>query len=116
LLELNTQVDFNDFDCMVCYCRGDTYKVTEVRIQEAQQTVDVFEQVVLLLRFKDSAILLIKGQTETLLGLSPENLCLPLKNIPNSTSIYISQRQNQYDLERRLFGDSDDGITRFRLW
>jgi len=33
LLELNTQVDFNDFDCMVCYCRGDTYKVTEVKFR-----------------------------------------------------------------------------------
>jgi len=52
LLELNTQVDFNDFDCMVCYCRGDTYKVTEVKNLQAQQTVDVFERVVLLLRFK----------------------------------------------------------------
>lgn len=85
LLELNTQVDFNDFDCMVCYCRGDTYKVTEVKkfFRKLQQTVDVFERVVLLLRFKDSANFINKKAKRDSLGFKPGKIYVYLyKNIP----------------------------------
>src|SRR5918997_3309876 len=31
LISLKTSVDLNDFDSMVCYCRGDIYKITSVK-------------------------------------------------------------------------------------
>lgn len=85
LLELNTQVDFDDFDCMVCYCRGDNYKITEVKkfFRKVQQTVDVFERVVLLLKFKDSVSFFNKKAKRDQLGFKPGKMYVYFyKNIP----------------------------------
>lgn len=86
LLELNTQVDFDDFDYMVCYCRGDVYKITWVKkfFRKVQQTVDVFERVVLLLKFKDSANFINKkAKPDEQLGFKPGKIYVYFyKNIP----------------------------------
>lgn len=84
LLELNTQVDFKDFDYMVCYCRGDTYKIisTEKFFRKFKQKVDVFERVALLLKFKDSAYFINK-KNKAQLGFIPGKMYVYLyKNIP----------------------------------
>lgn len=85
LLELNTHVDFDDFDYMVCYCRGDIYKITSVQkfFRKVQQKVDVFERVVLLLKFKDSANFINKKAKRDQLGFKPGKIYVYLyKNIP----------------------------------
>ena len=85
LLELDTQVDFNDFDYMVCYCRGDTYITTEVKkfFKKSQQTVNIFERVVLLLKFKDSANFISKKAKQNQVGFKPGKIYVYLyKNIP----------------------------------
>ena len=55
LLELKTDVDFNDFDRVVCYYRGDTETVAKVKklVKQVEKKVEVLERVALLLKFKD---------------------------------------------------------------
>ena len=57
LIELNTRVDFNDFEAMVCYCRGDVYReVTRKKwiFWKKKEILDVFERVAIFLSFKDA--------------------------------------------------------------
>ena len=63
LLELETRVDLNDFDQIVCYCRGEKDKVTtrkKLFFWKEQQTVQFFERVALLIKFKKAAALTAK--------------------------------------------------------
>ncbi|NET08406.1 MAG: DUF3754 domain-containing protein [Symploca sp. SIO2B6] len=55
VIELKTDVDFNDFQQMTCYCRGDIYKINLVKkfFKKVEQTIDVFERVVLLIHFQE---------------------------------------------------------------
>jgi hypothetical protein len=56
VIELKTKVDFGDFDRIICYCRGDTYKVIQVKkfyFWKEDKKIDIFERVVLLIKFKD---------------------------------------------------------------
>ncbi|MCA8997301.1 MAG: DUF3754 domain-containing protein [Planctomycetaceae bacterium] len=54
LIDLSTHVDLEDFDRVVCFARGDVVKPTTVtkwfRLREVD--VDVFERVILMLKFK----------------------------------------------------------------
>ena len=56
LFDLKTEVDFNDFAEMLCYCQGDiidTVKIKKFFWQTKEKKVDVFERVVLLIKFKE---------------------------------------------------------------
>lgn len=56
LFELRTEVDFNDFERMICYCRGDVSQTTVVKrwfFKKVEQKIDSFERVVLLIKFKE---------------------------------------------------------------
>lgn len=57
LIELKTKVDIDEFEQIVCYYRGDSQKTTSVKklFKAVEKKVDVFERVVLLLKFKDGA-------------------------------------------------------------
>lgn len=55
LIALKTAVDFNDFDEFLCYYRGDVDKTItrkKVFFWQAEQTVDILERLVLLIKFK----------------------------------------------------------------
>ena len=57
LIDLNTHVDFNDFDAMVCYCRGDVYKEVIRKkwiFWKKKDILDVFERVAVFLTFKNA--------------------------------------------------------------
>ena len=56
LFDLKTAVDFSDFARVLCYARGDIQKNTLVRKwwRKINKKVDIFEQVILLIRFKDA--------------------------------------------------------------
>ena len=56
LIELKTQIDFADFDQIVCYYRGDRKQkiLCKKLLKNVEKTIEVFERVVLLLKFKDS--------------------------------------------------------------
>jgi len=64
LIALKTQVDVDDFDRMVLYHRGDTTKTTSLKklFRQVEVSIDIFERVVLLLKFKDAAYFQEKGQ------------------------------------------------------
>ena len=54
LFDLKTEVDFDDFDRMVCYCRGEsTDTVTQKKwlFKTVERQVDVYRRVVLLIKF-----------------------------------------------------------------
>ncbi len=85
LISLQTSVDFNDFDSMVCYCRGDIYKIIWVKklFKKVQKTIDVFERVVLLIKFKDEAYFASKKVKTDSLKFTPGKMYIYLyKNIP----------------------------------
>ena len=55
LFDLKTEVDFNDFEQVVCYCRGDIYRVIPSKkfFRTVPKTINLFERVVLLIKFKE---------------------------------------------------------------
>jgi len=85
LIELKTDVDFNDFERMVCYCRGDIYKVTYTKkwFKKVPQTIDIFERVALLIKFKDSNYFESKKNQQNKLNFFPGKGYVYLyKNVP----------------------------------
>ena len=56
VFDLKTEVDFNDFDRMVCYCRGDKVENITVKkwfFKKVERQIDVYRRVVLLIKFKE---------------------------------------------------------------
>jgi hypothetical protein len=90
LIELRTDVDFNEFDRMVCYCRGDIYDVTYTKkwFRKIPITVDIFERVALLIKFKNSDYF------------EPKNTKInDLNFIPGKTYVYLYKNVPKFDLE-----------------
>ena len=58
LIDLKTEVDFDDFDWFICYYRGDSYKmITQKKFffWKKERRIDIFERIVLLIKFKEAA-------------------------------------------------------------
>ncbi|WP_066424988.1 TMEM143 family protein [Anabaena sp. 4-3] len=58
LIDLKTQVNFDDFDRFLCYYRGDSYKKISVKkllFWRQEKKIDIFERIVLLVKFKEAA-------------------------------------------------------------
>ncbi|NES07830.1 MAG: DUF3754 domain-containing protein, partial [Okeania sp. SIO2F4] len=55
LIELKTDIDFDNFEEMVCYCRGDIYQTYSFKkfFRKIEKKIDVFERVALLIKCKD---------------------------------------------------------------
>jgi hypothetical protein len=85
LIELKTKVDFDDFEQVVFYYRGDTQKTTSVQkfFQSVEKTIGTFERVVLLLKFKDAAYFEAKKSQPEKMNFTPGKIYLYFyKNIP----------------------------------
>ena len=57
LIDLKTDVDFDDFERVICYYRGDSYKTfiqKKLFFWKQEKRVDIFERIVLLIKFKES--------------------------------------------------------------
>ena len=55
VFDLKTEVNFDDFDRMICYCRGDSAEQTTVKkwlFKKVDKKIDIYERVVLLIKFK----------------------------------------------------------------
>ena len=89
LLKLDTVVDFNDFEDMVCYYRGDIDKIIEQKkwwgIKKIPTKIDILERVALLIKFKNSEYF------------SKENLD-KLKFEPGKVYVYLYKNIPKYDL------------------
>ncbi len=55
LIKLKTYIDFDDFEEMVCYCRGDIYQTYSFKkfFRKREKKIDIFERVALLIKCKD---------------------------------------------------------------
>jgi len=87
LIELKTEVDFNDFEYFSCFCRGDIFETTEVKrwFRKKEITLDAFERVALLMKYKDEAYFQQKGDKLTKLKFTPGKFYVYLyKNVPKS--------------------------------
>jgi hypothetical protein len=109
LIELKTSVDFNDFGSMVCYCRGDIYKITSVKkfFKKVEKTVNVFERVVLLIKFKDEAYFAAKKVKIEQLKFTPGKMYVYLyKNIPkfDIEFLFPNVKTSMTWKDRLLFG------------
>lgn len=85
LIDLKTKVDFDDFEQIVFYYRGDTQKTASVKklLKNVEKTIDTFERVVLLIKFKDAAYFNEKKTKSEKLNFTPGKVYLYLyKNIP----------------------------------
>lgn len=85
LIELKTKVDFADFEQIVCYYRGDNQKTTSVKklLKNVEKTIDTFERVVLLLKFKDAAYFASKKLKREKMNFTPGKMYIYFyKNIP----------------------------------
>jgi len=86
LIQLKTEVDFDDFEQMLCYYRGDTKKTISVKkyfIKTVEQDIETFERVVLLLKFKEEDYFIQKDKKIEELNFTPGKMYVYLyKNIP----------------------------------
>ncbi|MEB3828075.1 TMEM143 family protein [Phormidium sp. CCY1219] len=109
LIELKTHVDFDEFDQMVCYCRGDIYKIISVKkwFRNVQQTIDVFERMVLLLKFKNADYFKSKGAKLEKLNFTPGKMyAYYYKNIPkfDLEFLFPNVKTSMTWKDRLLFG------------
>lgn len=109
LIELKTTVDFNDFDQMVCYCRGDIDKAAWVRklFRKKKKTVNVFERVALLIKFKAESYFTAKKAKPEQLKFKPGKMYVYLyKNIPkfDIEFLFPNVKTSMTWKDRLLFG------------
>ncbi len=86
LIPLKTAVDFDDYEHIACYYRGDNFMTVSVKhlmFWKKERVVDNLERVALLLKFKDAAYFETKGEKIEDLQFQPGKMYLYLyKNIP----------------------------------
>ncbi len=85
LLELKTNIDFNDYDRIICYYQGDSQKKAAIKklLKQVEKTIDTFERVVLLLKFKDATYFESKKAKIEKLNFVPGKIYIYFyKNIP----------------------------------
>lgn len=109
LIELKTNVDFNDFEQMVCYCRGDIHKAAWVKkfFRKRKKTINVFERVVLLIKFKDESYFASKRAKPDKLKFTPGKMYVYLyKNIPkfDIEFLFPNVKTSMTWKDRLLFG------------
>ena len=90
LFNLKTEVDFGDFAEMVCYCQGDIHDTIKVKKlwKTKEKKIDIFERVVLLIKFKSEQHFTQKPTPQTELTFKP-----------GSVYIYLYKNLSKLDLE-----------------
>ncbi|MDZ8186017.1 MAG: TMEM143 family protein [Nostoc sp. ChiSLP02] len=91
LIELKTQVNFEDFDRFLCYYRGDSSKNISVKkffFWRQEKTIEIFERIVLLVKFKEAAYFRAK-----------KDKIQELKFIPGKMYVYFYKNIPKLDVE-----------------
>ena len=86
LIQLHTEINFDDFEEVICYCQGDYFQNVTINkwFSQVLKEVDIYERVIILLKFKEQnqASKKSKPYLEKL-EVSPELIYIYLyKNIP----------------------------------
>lgn len=92
LISLKTEVDFDDFVDMVCYCQGDIFqKIKKKKFwREIEHEIDIYERVVLLAQFKSAEHFQQKRENVSKLPFKPGKIYLSMyKNIPKKDIEFI---------------------------
>ncbi|KAB8330129.1 DUF3754 domain-containing protein [Scytonema tolypothrichoides VB-61278] len=86
LIDLKTQVDFQDFERFCCYYQGDISKKISVKklfFWKEEKRIDIFERIVLLIKFKEKAYFSAKKVKIEELKFTPGKMYVYFyKNIP----------------------------------
>ena len=91
LFDLKTEVDFTDFEHMVCYCRGDQSETIPLKkwlVKTVEKKVDIYQRVVLLIKFKEEQHFLDKPVAKSELNFKP-----------GKTYIYLYKNLSKLDIE-----------------
>lgn len=91
LFDLKTEVDFDDFDRMLCYCRGDSSETVFVKkwfFKKAEKQVDIYQRVALLIKFKSEQHFKDKPVAKEQLNFKP-----------GKTYIYLYKNLSKLDIE-----------------
>ncbi|ELS04067.1 Protein of unknown function (DUF3754) [Xenococcus sp. PCC 7305] len=96
LFDLKTEVDFSDFDKVLCYARGDVQQDILVKKlwRKVTKKLDIFEQVILLIKFKDE-----KYFTNKLLKKKKSLKIEDLKFKPGKVYLYLYKNISKPDIE-----------------
>ncbi|MEO1673397.1 MAG: DUF3754 domain-containing protein, partial [Cyanobacteria bacterium J06631_2] len=85
LFDLKTDVDFDAFERMICYCRGDDSTSITLKkwgFRTVQHKIDIYQRVVLLIKFKDEQHYQDKPTADNELSFKPGKIYLYLyKNL-----------------------------------
>lgn len=86
LIDLKTQIDFEDFERFLCYYQGDISKKISVKkllFWQEEKIIDIFERIVLLIKFKEEAYFNAKKVKTKELKFTPGKMYVYFyKNIP----------------------------------
>ncbi|QFS43188.1 TMEM143 family protein [Nostoc sphaeroides] len=110
LIDLKTQVDFEDFDRFICYYRGDSYKKISVKkffFWREEKTIDILERIVLFVKFKEAAYFRAKKAKIQDLKFIPGKMYLYCyKNIPklDIDLLFPNVKTSMTWKDRLLFG------------
>ena len=90
LFDLKTEVDFTDFEEMLCYCQGDIHNTIKIKKfwRTLEKKIDIFERVVLLIKFKEEKHFAGKPTPQTELNFQP-----------GAIYIYLYKNLSKLDLE-----------------
>lgn len=109
LFDLKTEVDFEDFEAMLCYCQGDRLDLIKTKKFWRTKTkkIDVFERVVLLIKFKAEKHFSDKPTAKEKLNFKPGSIYIYLyKNLSklDLEFIFPNVRMSMTWKDRLLFG------------
>ena len=85
VIKLKTEVDFGDFDQMICYRRGDFEQTIEVKklFKKQKQQIKVLDRVVLLIKFKNESYFRDRNKNKGLLKFTPGKMYVYFyRNVP----------------------------------
>ncbi|UKO99391.1 TMEM143 family protein [Nostoc sp. UHCC 0870] len=102
LIDLTTQVNFDDFDRFLCYYRGDNCKTIlgkKLFFWKKEKIIDIFERIVLLVKFKEAAYFRAKKKKNQ-----------DLKFIPGKMYVYFYKNIPKLDVDL-LFPNVETSMT-----
>ena len=90
LIQLKTNVNLDNFEEMICYCRGDIYKRIKVKrfFREIEKKIDIFERVALLIKFPNTKDIN-----------PPENFLEEYNSMPSKIYLYLYKNIPKDDIE-----------------
>ena len=91
LFDIKTEVDFDDFERMICYCRGDSSDTVTFKtwnFKTVERKIDIYRRVVLLIKFKEEQHFKDKPVKDEELNFKP-----------GKTYVYLYKNLSKLDLE-----------------